>query len=120
MMTLQEIFDKVAAHLLTQKKQSLDAEDMLCQYRGHSGMMCAVGCLIPDKFYDSEMEGKVASEIPYYFGMRDILPNTTASHALLIALQNVHDRTHEDVWKPNLASVAATFSLNPWILEKFV
>jgi hypothetical protein len=53
-MTLQETFDKVCVHLLTQLQKSvfLDSNgSMACAYRGPNGLKCAVGCLIPDELY---------------------------------------------------------------------
>lgn len=60
-MTNQEIFEKVIMHLLVQKKRSvLYPEDRglgaNCAYRGASGLKCAVGALIPDEEYSSEIE----------------------------------------------------------------
>lgn len=46
-MNAQEIFEKVAAHLLSQNAQALDKGGN-CLYRDPSGKACAVGCLIPD------------------------------------------------------------------------
>ena len=54
-MTKQEVFDKVATHLLTQNKRSL--EDTSCVYRAKDGSMCAAGCLIPDEEYTPALEG---------------------------------------------------------------
>jgi len=52
-MTPQEIFDTVVDHLLSQgKKSSVD----VCMYRTSTGLKCAVGILISDSDYDSDME----------------------------------------------------------------
>lgn len=58
-MTLQEIFDKVYAHLKKQGKPALGPGEYgpLCRYRTDDGLMCAAGCLIPDDLYDPEIEG---------------------------------------------------------------
>lgn len=57
-MTRQQIFNKVATHLLTQNKRAV-GPDGGCQYRTHDGLRCAVGALIPDGMYDIGMEGGV-------------------------------------------------------------
>lgn len=47
-------------HLAKQRAKSsvtLINGQEVCRYRGEDGMMCAVGCLIPDDKYDPEMEG---------------------------------------------------------------
>lgn len=54
MMTAQQIFDRVAVHLATQRTQS--ARNGICAYRGQGGAMCAVGCLIPEHHYRPEFD----------------------------------------------------------------
>ena len=58
--TLQEVFNIVSAHLLTQVKRCMDKyPDRVfpaCAYRNASGMKCAAGALIPDDEYKPEME----------------------------------------------------------------
>lgn len=54
-MNNQEIFDRVARHLLTQNAKAI-APDGACSYRAPGGLMCAVGCLIPDSYYDPKLE----------------------------------------------------------------
>jgi hypothetical protein len=56
-MTDQEIFDKVALHLLSYAKQGFKSvDDRGCLYRNGEGLSCAVGCLIPDDLYDPVIE----------------------------------------------------------------
>ena len=59
---LKEAFETIAAHLLRQKIKSKPGGGAMCRYRHYdetSGTMlkCAVGCLIPDEFYDEKAEG---------------------------------------------------------------
>lgn len=54
--TLQEIFDIVANHLLTQGKKSMDSTGRFCNYRGKDGTKCAAGVLIPDDQYCRHFE----------------------------------------------------------------
>lgn len=52
-MNHQEVFTKVATHLLKQGRRALFAEKngfRSCAYRGDNGTKCAVGCLIKDEF----------------------------------------------------------------------
>lgn len=53
-MELQEIFTKVVTHLRAQGKPAM--YDGLCVYRTEDGCSCAVGCLISDEAYSSEIE----------------------------------------------------------------
>ena len=54
MPTDQEIFNKVAAHLIKQGRQA--KANFSCLYRAPDGCKCAIGVLIPDDKYDPRME----------------------------------------------------------------
>jgi hypothetical protein len=109
-MTPQEIFDKVASHLLTQNKRSI--KDGTCVYRGPDNTSCAVGCLIPDDIYVPEMEHKNVElllktfehKLPKYF---------LENKALLSELQECHDSfsTPPEKWYDTLKSIAHEFDL---------
>ena len=132
----QEIFDYVANHLLTQNEQSVtvysvstmesltkrpDGYDKIkCNYRSRKGnkrLSCAIGCLIPNKLYNEDMEGKsVVGIIEKYDSISKYLIGDNApinKIELLSALQDVHDlwkANHSD-WKSSLNKVAAKFRL---------
>ena len=65
--TLQEVFNIVSAHLLTQIKRSIKTLNgsyfSACAYRGKNGMKCAAGVLIPDDQYNPKMEGLFWDEL---------------------------------------------------------
>jgi hypothetical protein len=42
----QAIFDRVAAHLQSARKRSVQDDANICAYRGVNGAMCAVGVLL--------------------------------------------------------------------------
>jgi len=129
-MTNQEVFDKVATHLLTQGKQSVNAGGT-CLYRGPGGTSCAVGCLIPDKVYREEMEGNDLARLPHVRGLKTALgvgarldPNDTRFD-LLYALQGAHDIL--DNWwndmqklRDALQRIAADFGLSPAVVTNWV
>ena len=48
----QEVFDRVARHLLTQRRKSMIERSAgpVCAFRGVDGTKCAIGCLIPDQY----------------------------------------------------------------------
>lgn len=54
--TLQEIFDKIASHLIKQNQRSYCDKMSNCVYRGPNGLKCAAGILIPDEEYKPEFE----------------------------------------------------------------
>ena len=49
------VSERIRDHLLQQKALSHNS-DGVCLYRGIKGRSCAVGCLIKDKHYTSELE----------------------------------------------------------------
>lgn len=138
MKTRQEIFDKVARHLVTQGKRSmLSSKD--CAYRGCGGTSCAVGCLIDDEFYDERFEGMsvgVANKFEkrehpnHAKRLHDALVNSgidVADEDLVVflrELQLVHDGCDapEEDFKyfiiDDLKDVAIDYGLNHEILEE--
>ena len=110
-MTNQEIFDRVARHLLTQGKASYDATRGMCMYRGPDGLKCAAGILILDNAYDPSLEGKMAEELPAStqaaMGLED-------EHAVEIVrhLQSIHDNWNACLWARCLRGTANRFNLS--------
>lgn len=89
-MTSQEIFDIVVTHLRKQGKPAMNNIGG-CSYRGVDGTKCAVGCLIPDSIYKSEMEGSIAEELVIQFeGLYHLIEH---KH-LLGLLQSAHDKNN--------------------------
>jgi hypothetical protein len=88
MKTKQETFDFVVRHLYKQGKPA--RENYYCRYRTNDGLMCAVGCLIPDEVYTPKMEGKIAPDLA-----ESLFPNLpqeiTYYSDMLDSLQWVHD-----------------------------
>ena len=120
-MNQQEIFDKVATHLIAQGKQSLSWIDthLSCAYRGDEGAMCAAGCLIPDGEYDPVFEG-----MPWNCIWKEVPSFANASlevHNLIGSLQEVHDC--EAYWetperlKEGLFDVADQYGLSADVLN---
>lgn len=114
MMTKQQVFDKVAKHLLAQNKPALlynDTDD--CAYRTRDGLRCAVGCLLTDEAYSPKFEGK---NVNHLF---ESAPAAMAAcglsvdrHAhLLLALQEIHDGAYPVKWRGELARVATYHGL---------
>ena len=109
-MELQQIFDTVSTHLLTQnRKASNKGGD--CFFRTKDGATCAVGCLIPEAAYYPEMEGLHLSEL-----LRDgLLPvgedNREQKFDLLRSLQHIHYCSAPDVWAHRLDAYAQKHDL---------
>ncbi len=105
-MTSQEIFDTVAAHLLKQGKRALRSglAGASCVYRATDGCKCAVGCVIPDEFYEGRFE---------HHGVRFVLEESQelyrllgGSELLLNYLQRIHDCEDVQKW-PSLLKACA-------------
>lgn len=61
MKTLQEVFDIVSVHLVTQGVPSWGTSargNGTCMYRGEGGLKCAIGVLLPDDTNVSLFEGR--------------------------------------------------------------
>jgi hypothetical protein len=129
-MTLQQIFDKSAVHLLTQNKKAKSHGS--CQYRGDGGTMCAVGCLIPDEHYSKDIEGcgvsgawHARSADPYARKLREALMasgidiDDAKTMRMLDELQTIHDNHPVELWLGDLRDLAENFSLNAEALVAF-
>ncbi len=107
-MTPQEIFDKVVNHLRAQgAKSEMDSpvDGPICAYRGEGGLMCAVGCLIPDSDYRSGMENISAQHLALFRAW------SPSDRDLLRDLQHVHDSSSVCDWEEELDRVAALNNL---------
>ena len=121
-MNLQQIFDKVSNHLLTQNRHALLSPDQVfeplnnnCAYRNKEGLSCAVGCLISNSAYRVDMED-IDFEINKL--VKDSLKNILGSGNeydkkinLLCDLQNVHDKHHVKNWSKALQKCATKYKL---------
>lgn len=127
LLTDQEVFDKVARHLLTQGCKSISGGN--CAYRGEGRTKCAIGCLIEDNLYDPDFEGVAVNSFTpkeehflykRVLALRSVLTgNVTNNLTLLSSLQRVHDQTPTCDWKYGLRNVANQLSLNSSVLDEF-
>ena len=114
-MEAQEIFDKVAKHLATQARKSLNSSGEECMYLAPDGSKCALGIFITsDDYYDVSMEGADVVRLKE----DGLLPKHLWDHLpLLDALQTVHDANEPDSWEYWLREVAARWQLSPKVLD---
>ena len=111
-LTLHQIFDKAAVHLLTQKVKSFDIRG-LCAYRGDNKTMCAAGVFIDDEYYTKSMEGKTVSNPLVEKALKNSgYPDTNSSLNLLLDLQNIHDDVYSCDWFDSLCFLAKENRLN--------
>ena len=105
--TEQEIFNTVAAHLLTQGEKAILGDE--CLYRTPDGLQCALGCLIADADYRDTLEGLGPPDLD------DILPqisDTDLPIPFYEELQEIHDRTPVARWRERLAEFAQDWELD--------
>ena len=123
-MTDQELFDRVATHLLTQnrKSQSLNGA---CQYRHYTGLKCAIGVLIPDELYRTAFEGQgIDTYARPSSWSADILHAAGILESqvhLAKRLQDCHDDYEPHEWVYQLKTIAIDhdldFNLSPSTLD---
>ena len=102
-MTRQEIFDKVVKHLLAQGAKSVtyreSGDQFRCLYRGPNGLMCAVGCLIPDEEYGEWMEDLPVRDLRNGASTGPITFSLVEDHLRLLQdLQYIHDNHEVENW----------------------
>lgn len=143
-MNKQEIFDTVARHLATQGHRAAVRTELgdRCRYRLHNGDRCAIGCLIPDEEYITDLEGGgVAAIFNYLTGKAMTVSNyssaraavitaeklpvtterlTTAGVALLKELQHLHDEPNPVGYKFEMAlrDIAIRHGLDDRIVDE--
>lgn len=116
-MTEQELFDTVAKHLLTQNKKSglvnVRGNVEECLYRGPDGLKCAIGVLIPDEKYTTDLENLKATD-PVIIEAA----NLQGVETLGDDLQHVHDMFHPKEWPQRLKALAKDYKLNSNVVDE--
>ena len=108
MMTAQQIFDKVVAHLRAQGCKSMNARRSSCVYRGPEGRKCAAGALIADEHYTPNLDASPANTV----GTRDVdaalVKSGVPDDALYLVrdLQVVHDAYPVEYWEERFRQIA--------------
>lgn len=120
-MNKQEVFNKVAVHLLTQKKQSSNNK-VYGSYRGNNGLKCAIGALIDDKHYFPSMEGRsvrsmvIQQAIINSGNWPENLPGDQGLE-FFSQLQLLHDCIPPSGWEEELKVFAQQQNLSPAVLN---
>lgn len=107
--SLQDVYDTVKNHLLSQGEHSQD-KDGICFYRCYKKekeLSCAAGCLIPDLIYREEMERKLWSDLVKEYSF-------SSNHVEEIqSLQCLHDDWSSKEWEQRLTEFAEEHNLIP-------
>jgi hypothetical protein len=110
----ETVFNLTLAHLVRQGRQAKYGSS--CSYRTEDGLMCAVGCWIPDKYYKRSMEGLNIVAISEDFNSLEEYLGITKVEGrleLLTCLQALHDSSNN--WNSENNGVSEKF----WIEAKY-
>lgn len=93
----QAVFNKVAKHLIKQKRRS--ASGGCCLYRGPDNLKCAIGCLIKNKYYSPSLEKQIFWNTSVLIAVEKSLGGTLSEEALwfLKDLQSLHDNAESGI-----------------------
>ena len=121
--SLQEIYDFIAHHLLTQNRKSMtDLLGVRCAYRGDDDCKCAAGAVIHDDHYSPSFEGRtwrgVSSDIPTLndYTHYEVYMAARYQLTLVVDMQRLHDKTDVNTWPMELVSLAVLRGLRPYSL----
>ena len=100
-MTNQEAFDKVWEHFVVNGGPFSRSDNAGgCAYRGDGGARCAMGVLIPDEMYSTDMEGTRASSVIEKFpALKGLVDGRFADK-----LQGCHDDTSTPNFRNDIES----------------
>lgn len=85
---IRTISERIRDHLTKQNAQALENGPLGgCRYRGHSGKMCAVGCLIDAKHYSGAFEGSTVAEDDVFEAVLSSL-EASGIHARSLSLED--------------------------------
>lgn len=114
-MKIQEAFDKIATHLLTQDSKAMDGAGTCC-YLTEEGLKCAIGCLIPEEKYDITMEGYGVIELRELDYWMDELQLDDVDEETMMKfyteMQETHDGFSEDEWLWRMGKIATKYGLS--------
>jgi hypothetical protein len=71
--------------------------------------MCAVGCLMDDRFYLEEFENSSPSDLRVKQAIESSITNWNYNVSLLSELQNIHDEYEPDQWSLKLEYLESYF-----------
>lgn len=120
-MTKQQVFNKVAKHLLRQQRKAVNG--VSCVLRDEDGNRCAIGCLIPKKYVDrgtvdNEMGTEALAALPKTSALRKAIGVDIPGRMKFLAeLQEIHDDYSVSDWDEELHELAAKNHLSRAVLR---
>lgn len=120
-MERQEVFDKVATHLIKQGEACTEPHKgsviPTCLYRNSKGQKCAAGALILDEHYSEDLETNLVTEtiVEQALIASGVNPDDLE---LVERLQSIHDEEDVDAWERALVAAGHEYDLDiPDILK---
>lgn len=118
-MTEQEALNIIVPFLYEQTCKSETEDGRYCLYRGPNNTKCAVGCLIPDSEYKSDMDcfdGPLGTYQGGIYNLLEVCPSLAGlSENFLEACQLAHDRSRANNFRASMliefSAVADDFDL---------
>ena len=118
--TKQQIFNQVATHLLTQKKQAkiINETGTFCRYRiPNTNLKCAGGCIIADLEYDETCETRTWHDAIKLYILD--FPYCNRHENFIGNLQSIHDSLDPSEWKKSLYQLTRDEKLDSTCLLDF-
>jgi hypothetical protein len=128
--TDQELFDKIAIHLLKQNQRSMNDTGGCVYHHKDTGNYCAVGCLFKDTGIDTDEfegigihsvihSGFIKDKVKLLKSALDKIGITSNQYEILDYLQGLHDNVSVDLWYDNLMFTAKLYNLSTKAIEGF-
>lgn len=125
-MNKQELFTKVATHLLKQNKRAAGEDG--CMMHAPDGTKCAIGCLLPESAMSRKIQYLGARYLDNGMGPRAALLKRILSavgvakgdYLLLHSLQNIHDNYEPVDWPPMLRRISDKFELDKHTINQLI
>jgi hypothetical protein len=131
MLTLQQIYNQVCAHLASQQECCIDSETGKCVFRTKSAnrvmLKCAIGGIIPEDCLDLiEGAGKNTATLyaidslihPWMQGELAYRSRPERERYAIIELQSIHDLDHVSDWPERYTAIAKEYNLTPYVWPK--
>lgn len=108
----QGVLNRVGKHMLKQNISSINEHDRsTCMYYGPNGLKCSIGCLIPRKLYDADLETRTIADDKIIRVLKKVINWDKVDCDILSSLQELHDHKEPEDWKDGLTKIAKQYNL---------
>lgn len=118
-MKKQELFDKVATHLMTQNDRALD-DKRRPTFFAPDGKMCAIGSVMDRRAFEDCCWASVVMPSDIIHEYDHILPDGAGKHhSMLESLAYTHDALRPCDWMDELRGIASQEGVNQKVINEF-